>query len=90
MSGCAHEGANVMTAKGANQVGLGGDADGFVDEGVWNTAFTYELNPPTGANADVQSFTNAASDVQKMVSAWFKAAVSGTTYTKAGYGKESG
>jgi hypothetical protein len=78
-----------MTGKGTNQVGLGGDADGFVDEGVWNTAFTYELNPPTGADADVQSFTNAASDVQRMASVWFAAVAGGTTYTKTGFARES-
>jgi len=71
ITGCSHEGAAIMTAKGAGQTGLGGDADGFVDEGVWNTAFTYELNPPVGADADVQTFTNAASDVQRIASAWF-------------------
>jgi len=71
VSGCSHEGASIMTAKGAGQTGLGGDADGFFDEGVWNTAFTYELNPPTGANADSQTFTNAASDVSRMASVWF-------------------
>lgn len=78
VSGCAHEGASVMTAKGSGQVGLGGDADGFGDEGVWNTAFTYELDPPVGANADTQTFTNAASDVFTFRCAWFAAAADAT------------
>lgn len=61
----AHEGASVMTAKGTGQTGAGGDADGFVDEGNWNSAFTYET---TSANStDTPTFTNGASDTWAMV-----------------------
>lgn len=79
VTGCAHESANIMTAKGANQTGLGGDADGFIDEGVWNTAFTYELNPTVGADADTQTFTNGTSDVSTHRCAWFAAATVAAT-----------
>lgn len=68
---CSHEGAAVMTAKGSGQVGLEpASGDGFYDEGVWNTAHTYE--PTTLTSADTQSFTNAASDVWAISCAVFK------------------
>jgi hypothetical protein len=61
ISGVAHEGASIMTSKGTGQVGAGADADGFVDEGNWNSAFTYELTASAGS--DTQSFVNGASDI---------------------------
>jgi DNA replication initiation complex subunit (GINS family) len=76
VAGCAHEGAAIMTSKGTGQTALGGDADGFVDEGVWNTAFTYELNTTTDANA--QTFINATDTDAALVAAWFKPSA-GTT-----------
>ena len=58
---CAHEGAAAMTAKGAGQVGMEtGAGDGFIDEGTWNSACTYEATTSTAANT--QTFTNGASD----------------------------
>lgn len=79
---CAHEGAAVMTAKGTGQVGLEPAAgDGFYDEGVWNTAHTYE--PTTLTSADTQSFTNAASDVWAISCAVFKEIAANITLTPA-------
>lgn len=69
MSVCAHEGANAMTGKGAGQTALV-DADGFVDEGTWNSAFSYE--PTTSTSSDSQSFTNGASDTYSMRVAVFR------------------
>lgn len=70
VSTCVHEGSNVMTAKGTGQVGLEPSAgDGFFDEGVWNTAHTYE--PTTSTSSDTQSFTNGASDTWAMAVAVF-------------------
>lgn len=66
---CAHEGASVMVAKGAGQTALV-DADGFFDEGTWNSAFSYEATTNVGSNS--QSFENGASDTFSMRSAVFK------------------
>lgn len=67
---CAHEGASAMTAKGAGQVSASDDADGFVDEGTWNSAHTYE--PTTSTAANTQTFTNGASDTWSMRVAVFR------------------
>jgi hypothetical protein len=68
---CAHEGANAMTGKGTGQVGMEtGAGDGFVDEGTWNSAATYE--PTTSTGSDTQSFTNGASDTWSLRVAVFK------------------
>jgi hypothetical protein len=66
---CAHEGANAMTGAGTGQTALV-DADGFFDEGTWNTAFSYEATTSTSANS--QSFTNGASDTWTLRTAVFK------------------
>lgn len=71
IAACAHEGAAAMTAKGTGQVGMEtASGDGFVDEGTWNSAATYE--PTTSTSADTQSFTNAASDTWTLRVAVFK------------------
>lgn len=79
ISACAHEGASIMTAKGTGQVGLEtGGGDGFIDEGTWNSAATYE--PTTSTSSDTQSFTNGASDTWSLRVAVFKE-VDGPTFT---------
>jgi hypothetical protein len=65
--GFSHEGNAIASSRGTGQVALG-DADGFFDEGVWDTGASYELNTDTSANA--QTFTHTQSDVWAAAALW--------------------